>query len=172
LPSRITTATPFWDWISTGNVRSLGPNHLLDRAFVDFIAFAHAAKLLGAMKQTSTQHGTWAIESAVINLPTPTVILHWTSRTTNSGASDYTESDSGDHSNESDHESDVDVDEIFKEWECNEVLEELPLNPIGPLLVIDPSVRKATFKVVHHTLGLQSRQRERSSFLGLADSTI
>ena len=81
-----------------------------------------------------------------------------------SDASDDTESDMGDFSNDSDYESDIDEDErkeFIKEWECNETLEELPLNPIGPLLAVNTSVRKATFRVVRHALGLQPRPRKK-----------
>lgn len=78
-----------------------------------------------------------------------------------SDASDDTESDVGDFNNDSDYDTDIDEDErkeFFKEWELSESLEELPLNPIGPLLAVDTSVRNATFKVVHLALGLQPRQ--------------
>jgi hypothetical protein len=81
-----------------------------------------------------------------------------------SDTSDDTESDVGDFSNDSDYDSDIDEDErkeIFKEWVFNEALEELPPNPIGPLLAVDTSVRNATFKVVHLALGLQPRQRKK-----------
>ena len=67
----------------------------------------------------------------------------------------------GDFSNDSDYDSDIDENErkeFFKDWEFNEALEELPLNPIGPLLAVDTSVRNVTFKVVHLALGLQPHQ--------------
>jgi len=78
-----------------------------------------------------------------------------------SDSSDDTESDIGDYSDDSDYDSDYDEDErkeFFKKWESNEALEELPLNPIGSLLAVDASVRKATLKVVHQALGLQPYQ--------------
>jgi len=78
-----------------------------------------------------------------------------------SDSSDDTESDFGDDSDDSDYDSDYDEDErkeFFKEWEFNEALEQLPPNPIGSLLAVDASVRKATLKVIHQALGLQPHQ--------------
>lgn len=78
-----------------------------------------------------------------------------------SDSSDDVDADMDDLSDDSDYDSEIDADErkeMFKDWSFNEAREELPLNPIGPLLAVDSTVREVTLKVVHHALGLRPCQ--------------